>query len=50
MQRTWNLTKTREGKPKVTLYEGGRAVIARPVETVRKGNTLGRAWAESSES
>lgn len=47
MQRTWAVTKTRQGKPKVTLYEGSRPVMAVPVVSVIAGNRLGRAWGES---
>jgi hypothetical protein len=47
-QRTWNVSKTRDGKPKVTLYENGRPLLSRPVDTVVKGNQFGRLWSESN--
>lgn len=48
--RTWSVTKTRAGKPKVTLYENGRPVLSRPVVTVRAGNQFGRAWPQRSRT
>lgn len=45
--RTWNVSKTRAGKPKVTLYEHGQVMLARPVASVTQGNNLGRVWADS---
>lgn len=47
--RSWRVSKTREGKPKVTLYEDGRIMLSRPVKSVVAGNRLGRMWAESTE-
>lgn len=43
--RSWKVTKTRQGKPKITLYENGQVVLSRPIVTVAAGNCLGRAWA-----
>lgn len=48
--RTYKVGKTREGNPRVTLYEGGRALLVRRVESVKAGNRLGRAWADSEVS
>lgn len=45
--RTWKVSKTRSGKPKVTLYESGRILLSQPVTSVALGNRLGRAWSES---
>jgi hypothetical protein len=47
--RTYKVHKTRDGKPKITLYESGHVLLSRPVETVVKGNRVGRAWAESED-
>jgi hypothetical protein len=45
--RTWKVGKTRQRKPKITLYLDGRIVLCQPVATVPAGNALGRAWAAS---
>lgn len=45
--RTWKVGKTRSGKAKVTLYESGQVMLSRVVQSVEKGNRLGRAWADS---
>ena len=45
--RTWKVSKTRSGKPKVRLYENGRVLLERPVGSVVQGNELGRAWSDS---
>lgn len=45
--RSWKVTKTRQGKPKVTLYENGQVMLARPVASIAAGNRLGKAWAET---
>ncbi len=47
MSRTWKVGKTRQAKPKVTLYQNGRILLSQPVATVRAGNALGRAWSNS---
>jgi hypothetical protein len=47
--RTYKASKTRQGKPKITLYENGQVMLCRPVRTVKQGGALGRAWADSDE-
>ena len=47
--RSWSVTKTQQGRSKVTLYEEGRPVFAAEVASVVQGNQLGRAWGDSSE-
>lgn len=47
--RTYKTGKTRQGKPKVTLYENGQVMLSRPVTTIKQGGALGRAWADSDE-
>lgn len=47
-QRAWRVSKTRQGTPKLTLYEGGRVLVARPMATVVVANRMGALWAESS--
>lgn len=47
MSRTFRVTKTRQGKPKVTLYEQGQVMLSRPVASALAGNRLGVAWAGS---
>ncbi len=44
MTRTYRVTKTRQAKPKITLYENGQVMLARPVSTDTAGHNLGRAW------
>lgn len=48
--RSWRVSKTRAGKPKVTLYEDGQIMLSRVVSSVVAGNRLGRAWAETEVS
>jgi hypothetical protein len=48
-ERTWAVTKTRQRKPKVTLYLNCRPVLSQVVASVVKGNRLGRAWEESTD-
>lgn len=48
--REYKVSKTRQGKPKVTLYENGQVMLARPVVSVLAGNRLGSAWAASCTS
>lgn len=31
--RTYKTSKTRQGKPKITLYENGQVMLCRPVTT-----------------
>lgn len=47
--RTYKTSKTRQGKPKITLYEDGQIMLCRPVTTIQQGGALGRAWADSDE-
>lgn len=46
--RTWKVSKTREGKPKLTLYENGLVVLSKPVASVVNGNRIGQLWSESA--
>jgi hypothetical protein len=45
--RTFKVTKTRAGKPKLTLYENGVVVMSKPVSSIVNGNRIGKLWAES---
>lgn len=47
MSRTYKVGKTREAKPKVTLYENGMVMLSRRVVSVIAGERLGTAWAGS---
>lgn len=46
--RTWKVSKTREGKPKVTLYRDGIPALSVPVSSVKAGNRLGSTWGDSN--
>lgn len=48
MTRTYKVGKTRQGKPKVTLYEIGQVMLSRPVVSALAGERLGVAWAWSA--
>lgn len=45
--RTYKVTKTRQGRPKVTLYQHGQVMLACTTTTRARAFTLGRAWADS---
>lgn len=47
--RTYNISKTRAGVPKVTLYEDGKVLLCRPATTPAQAANLGRVWADSDE-
>lgn len=47
MSRTFKVGKTRQGRPKITLYEHGQVMLARPVASSLAGTRLGTAWVGS---
>lgn len=45
--RTYKISKTRQGKTKITLYEKGIKVLERPMHGFPVARLFGEAWASS---